>query len=625
MPALSEIWKRTKRAARGTVLAAALLAVGGSAAFLASKASAPGHAPAAPKDAAEQAAKIRRDGADAVLVPDALARNMGLRTAPAAARTRQIPLPPLQGTLAIDTNRLARVPTRFAGEVVALGTRPEEAYSAIPAQPPATQSRPLRVGDAVRQGELLAVVWSKDLGEKKSELVNALSQLRADEVTRRRLDEGFRTGSIPERSLRDAERAVAADRVAVDKAERTLRSWRLGDDEIAAVRAEADRLGDPAARRPDPADWARVEVRAPQDGVVLEKNVSTVGQWVDPTVPLFQIGDLSHLVVWAHLYEEDLPLVQALPRPVRWVVRVPSRPGAEFPGTLDQVGAVIDPNQHTALVTGRVENPGGELKVGQAVTVSLNLPPPPGEIELPADAVVEDGRESVVFVRPAGTDGRYVRTPVRVTSRFRDVVCVRAGGGVNPGDAVVTGGALLLRDAMDQAPPPSTKSPDTPVADPGRGVIRSQESTSGSLCFRGARLPPSRPYGPARREPRPPESRLIGGDDQDLLTAGAGDSILVGGAIAFDGDPAALLQISTGWTSTASDNDRVAALKAGANGVPKLDPAAVTAAGAKDDLFVGPGPDWFVTETPDVVHGAGRTRRPTDPRIPLRPPDRRRS
>lgn len=96
---------------------------------------------------------------------------------------------------------------------------------------------------------------------------------------------------------------------------------------------------------------------------------------------------------------------------------------------------------------------------------------------------------------------------------------------------------------------------------------------------------------------------LLGGGDRDTLTAGAGDSVLVGGTTAFDGDPAALLQILTGWTAAASYNDRVAALKAGTNGVPKLDPTAITDAGARDDLFAGPGLDWFVTEAPDAVHG----------------------
>ncbi len=394
-----------------------------------------------------------------MIVPRGMAKNMALQTAVIADRVRPIRLPPLQGVLAVDNNSLARVRTRFAGEVLSVGREASRtSTSALDSFSPAFP----RVGDSVRTGDLLAVVLSKDLGEKKSELVDALSKLRADQVVLRRLREGQADGSIPARSVWDTERAVESDKVAVRRAEQTLRTWRLTENEIAEIRSEADTLlasegksdGRPDAKRNDLNSWARVEVRSPSDGVILERNV-IAGDIVDTTADLFKIGDLSRLVVWAHLYEEDLPLLQALPRPVRWSVTLPSRPGVVFPGALDQIGAVIDPNQHTALVTGRVENPKGDLKVGQFVTVSVELPPPASEIEVPADAVLEDGRESVVFAQPDPAETRFVRTPVRVTRRFRDAVCVRAGESLKPGDRVVTGGALLLRDATDALPAPT--------------------------------------------------------------------------------------------------------------------------------------------------------------------------
>jgi cobalt-zinc-cadmium efflux system membrane fusion protein len=445
-----DLRQRLRRAGKALTFAAIVVVAGGSAAFLAAKTPAPQHsAPAAPPPGEADAARLRRDG-PAVRVPDAVVKNMGLKTSPVPAAARPLKLPPLQGTLALDTNRLSRVHARFAGEVVSLA---EKADPPEPGSPSTPAPRPVRVGDAVHKGDLLAVVWSKDLGEKKSELVDALSKLRADEQTLTRLREAYKDGSVPERSLRDAERAVETARVAADRAERTLRAWRLTDAEVAAVKAEANRIGTTAPMKDDLDAWARVEVRSPQDGVVLEKNVSA-GDIVDTSSDLFKVGDLTHLLVWAHVYEEDLPLLQELPKPVRWEVHVASRPGAVFHGKMEQVAAVIDPNQHTALVTGRVENPAHELKVGQFVTVQLSLPAPADEVELPAGAVVEDGRASVVFVQPDPAEGKFVRTPVTVTRRFRDAVCVKAGGGVKPGDKVVTSGALLLRDAMELLPNP---------------------------------------------------------------------------------------------------------------------------------------------------------------------------
>lgn len=435
---------RIVTSARGLLLGGLVVAVGGASAYLATKMPARPPAPSLAAPGTAEAEKVERLDRDTLFVPAAVARNVGLRTAVVAPRSRPLPFPPLHGTLALDSNRLARVHARFAGEVVSLGRTKAVVEPSVTSQPSPTAERPVAVGDRVKAGDLLAVVWSKDLGEKKSELADALSRLRADEAVLRRLDAAFKEASVPERSLRDAERTVEADRIAVERAERTLRTWRLTEDEIAAVRDEKVT----AAGRDKLGGWARVEVRSPQDGVILEKNVAA-GDIVDTTADLYKVGDLSKLVVWAHVFEEDLPAVEALPKPVRWTVRVPSRPGVEFVGTLSQVGAVIDPNQHTALATGVVDNPAGELKVGQFVTAAVDVPAPRGELELPAAAVVEDGRESAVFVRADAE--HYRRVPVDVVCRFHDTLCVRPGG-VKAGDHVLTAGALLLRDAMDVLP-----------------------------------------------------------------------------------------------------------------------------------------------------------------------------
>src|SRR5206468_9128358 len=50
----------------------------------------------------------------------------------------------------------------------------------------------LRFGDFVHKGQLLAVVWSKDLGEKKSELVEGIARLRIDEEKLENLQNGLK-------------------------------------------------------------------------------------------------------------------------------------------------------------------------------------------------------------------------------------------------------------------------------------------------------------------------------------------------------------------------------------------------------------------------------------------------
>ena len=103
---------------------------------------------------------------------------------------------------------------------------------------------------------------------------------------------------------------MEADLTAVARAERTLRVWRLTESEIQTVKDEAERIRARKGKR-DPGiekTWARVEVRAPLDGIVVEKNVA-VGDIIDTTGDLFKVANVDSLTVWANAYEENLPAI----------------------------------------------------------------------------------------------------------------------------------------------------------------------------------------------------------------------------------------------------------------------------------------------------------------------------
>ena len=322
----------------------------------------------------------------------------------------------------MDTNQLVRVHSRFAGEVIDLGGTPKQGG---PPQEKQAPLPPAAFGDHVDREQLLAVVWCKDLGEKKSELADALSQLHFDQEQLAKMSEAAREGAVSDAKLRQQERNVEADLMAVARAERTLRVWRLSESEIQAVKEEADRIRARKGRR-DPEKektWARVEVRAPLDGIVVEKNVA-VGDIIDTTADLFKIANVNTLTVWANAYEENLPaLLDLPPEKLRWTVRVNADPAMEpLKGRIDKIGYVTDPTQHTVMVMGRVNNPGGRLRAGQFITATVALQPSAHEVVVPASAVVEDGRQSIVFVQPDAKEPCYSMRQVSVAWRSQGEV-----------------------------------------------------------------------------------------------------------------------------------------------------------------------------------------------------------
>ena len=86
---------------------------------------------------------------------------------------------------------------------------------------------------------------------------------------------------------------------------------------------------------------------------------------------------------------------------------------------------MIDPNQHTAVIKGYVDNPGKRIRAGQYVTATVNIPPPDDVVEIPTDALVEDGMQSLVFVQPDAAMHHFTMRRVQVTHRFERTVFVR--------------------------------------------------------------------------------------------------------------------------------------------------------------------------------------------------------
>jgi membrane fusion protein, heavy metal efflux system len=366
----------------------------------------------------------------------------------------------LTGSLALDPDKLTRVRARFAGEVIQIASVTEPS-------PSGTTSRPLQFGDHVTDGQLLGIVYSKDLGEKKSELVDAVSQLRLDQENLEGIEDLYKRGATTEVVVRQARRNVEQDRIAVARAERTLRTWRLAEEEIEDVRSEAEKV---IARkgerdREKEKSWARVDLKSRIDGTIVEKNLA-VGDIVDTTTVLFQVADMRKMRVWVNVPEEDLPHLRAADearaaegKKLTWKVTFPSDPflpAAE--GQIEAISPLIDPTQHTAIMMGWVNNPNGYLRASQFVTATIPLTAPKNAVAIPAAALLEDGTDSVVFVQPNPDKPVFTMRRVIVLKRYKDEAQIKSEltkeemrngySSLAPGELVVSQSALEMRDAL---------------------------------------------------------------------------------------------------------------------------------------------------------------------------------
>ena len=365
----------------------------------------------------------------------------------------------LRGSLAIDSNRLSHVHARFPGTIIELATI--KGLKSQMSESLSSPARTLQNFDEVQPGVPLAVIWSTDLGEKKSQLASSLAQLRLDKQTLERYKALTATGSISDREFREQKSKVEQGEITVFTAEATLRAYQLTEAEIKEVKDSAEKIHlSQEADKSYSADWPRVVVYAPIGGVIVDKAV-TVGEIVDANADLFKVADLSVLTVWLHPYEEDLAVLEQLPKPLKVTITIPGNESlGELECEIDRFSPMIDPNEHMALLIGTVQNPGRKLLANQFIRADVGIPAEKGVVEIPSNALIDAGNDSIVYVRPEGADSSFHRRKVSVVQRYFDVIYVRSEltneqtqnglQGIHIGDAVVAGGLLELEDYLQQ-------------------------------------------------------------------------------------------------------------------------------------------------------------------------------
>lgn len=258
------------------------------------------------------------------------------------------------------------------------------------------------VGQRVSKGDPLFAVYSPDLVTAQLELV----------LARRRAD-----GAKTDGRGGEAEAAAALLDAARDK----LRLWDVPSKTIEDVETsgEVQRL---------------ITVDAPRDGTVIER-MALPGMYVEPSMGLYTIADLSRVWVLADVYENEIGRVelgqQATFEPV----------GSS--GSIEARVAFIDPTvsamTRTVKVRLEVDNADGHLRPGAYGTLRLKLAGIEGLL-VPSDAVIETGEHNLVFVRTA--PGRF--EPRHVSLGARDLEHVQVLEGVVEGEEVVTRAQFLL-------------------------------------------------------------------------------------------------------------------------------------------------------------------------------------
>jgi len=245
------------------------------------------------------------------------------------------------------------------------------------------------VGRDVKAGEVLCTIYSQEVYAAEIELLAVLGQ----------------GGPL------------------LEAARRRLAQWDVPQSEIA--RLESSRQ----ARRTFP-------LLAPRAGTVIARQ-ALQGMYVDASVELYTLSDLSRLWVLADVYDADVPHVTEGAAARLRVAGV----AAPIDTTVAFLSPTLDEATRTRKVRFEVPNSGGTLLPGAFVSVELDVALGHA-LTVPESGVIRTGQRAIVFVAHGEPATHFEPREVQLGARAGDVYVVSAG--LAAGEKVATGAQFLL-------------------------------------------------------------------------------------------------------------------------------------------------------------------------------------
>jgi RND family efflux transporter MFP subunit len=175
--------------------------------------------------------------------------------------------------------------------------------------------------------------------------------------------------------------------------------------------------------------------RSPASGVVVEKS-AVKGMHVETGKSLYRLVDLSTVWIDGSFYENDISRLKA---GAAATVTVDALPGDRLNGRVVSVYPFVNAESRTLKARIEVANAGERLKPGMFAHVEVLSGSTEGVV-IPADAVLDSGREPIVFV--AQGNGYFEPRRVQIASQGNGEALVSSG--LVEGELVVTRAAFLL-------------------------------------------------------------------------------------------------------------------------------------------------------------------------------------
>jgi membrane fusion protein, heavy metal efflux system len=322
------------------------------------------------------------------------------------------------GTITLNMDVVARVPARVVGTVMQMRKR---------------------LGDPVAQGEVVAILDSREVADAKSEYLTASGSfdLQQKMVEGVQLLRGQRIAT--EQQYLQARATFLEAELKLDLARSKLSAFNLDPAEVAkTVKQESAVATGVSSLR-------SYEIRSLIGGRVIERKVdvgSLIGSQGDPS-DLYTVADLSSVWVELAVPTADLDVItegQAV------VIASGTDSSKRGEGRIIFVSPLVDQNTRSARVIAQIDNKTLTWRPGAAVTAGIVTKKEPVEVRVPRAALQTVGGERVVFVR---TSSGFQRRAVTIGRSDEEGVEIISG--LSAGEEIAVKNSFLLKAELGKA------------------------------------------------------------------------------------------------------------------------------------------------------------------------------
>jgi RND family efflux transporter MFP subunit len=284
----------------------------------------------------------------------------------------------------VQSEDVARISTEMGGRIVSI---------------------PVKEGQKVRKGQLLARIDASQMEKQMEELETALS-LAEDVFTR----------------------------------QEKLWQQNIGSEiQYLEAKNNVDRLKKSKASLQN--QMSKANIYAPMNGVV-EAVLNEVGEMAAPGYPVVQLVDVNNLKVVADLPENYLTAVK---RGEDVGISIPAL-NEQIDGSVSLVGQTIDPSNRTFKVEAKIKNQNGILKPNLLAHMLINDYTVEDVIHISADLVQQEvgGKNFVYVARQEEGEWKANKVYIEIGESGDNRIVVKTG--LNKGDKLIVEGAFNVTD-----------------------------------------------------------------------------------------------------------------------------------------------------------------------------------